>query len=154
MLTCLVLGVSAPASLAVNWAKSSEPLKVSGYGSTGYGYGTWTVSSGSDGTRSRLTANLKYSNGDNHKVYGRISTWTNAGICISPEYTSCTATYYPYASNDTAHVNEAGKWVAKTATTSVNPAADYARGQVFVRLDIPLRPDPTSEQTLTKGVKY
>ena len=149
-----LLAGSATGAQALNWNSASNPLTVSGYGSTGYGYGTWTVSTGSDGTRSRLSANLKYSNADNHKVFAKLQTYVNAGYCLSSDYLSCTAQYYYYTSSDTSRVNQTGVWVNRTTSTGLPGEADYARAGVQVRLDIPVRPDVGSGITWTKGLKY
>lgn len=77
----MLSGVSA---YAVSWNTSRKPLTVSGYGSVGDGFGSWTVSSDKDGTRSRLTASLWYKNADNHTVYAKLETWVNAGVCAAP----------------------------------------------------------------------
>jgi hypothetical protein len=50
--------LSGASAYALNRNSLSSPLTVTGYGSTGKGYGSWTVSTGSDGTRSRLSATL------------------------------------------------------------------------------------------------
>lgn len=88
---------------AVTWNSSSNPLTVTGYSSTGKGYGTWTVSTSSDGTRYRTGANLWMHNADNHKVYAQTSNYANAGLCVAPQYTSCSQSYYYYNSSETAH---------------------------------------------------
>ncbi len=135
------------------WNSPSAPLMVSGYGSAGYGYGTWKASTGSDGTRSRLSANLRIRNTDNHMVFAKLTTQTNAGYCFQPEYTSCSASYFTYASSTT------GRYAGSTyksfgASTGVNASGNYVRGLVNVQLDIPWRDDPSSGTTYTQPEAY
>jgi hypothetical protein len=148
-----LVGVGASAQ-ALTWNSKSSPLTVTGYGSTGWGYGTWKASTSTDGTRSRLAATLKYSNADNHKVFAKLNTWVNAGVCITAGYLDCTASYYPYWSADTPRHNVAGVWKTMYASTQLDPGADYARGVIQVKLDIPWRGDPGSGYTFTNGMKY
>ena len=152
-----VVATTAGASYALGevryWNSSSAPLTVTGYGSSGYGYGTWKVSTGTDGTRSRLTANLRINNADNHAVYATLTTQTNAGYCVEPDYTSCTAQYFTYATQDTAHYTGAS-WKALTTSTGLNASGNYARGLVNVKLDIPWRTDPSSGTTFTRASAY
>ncbi|SNT06803.1 hypothetical protein SAMN06309944_1943 [Micrococcales bacterium KH10] len=136
------------------WNSASTPLTVTGFGSTGYGYGNWTVSTSTDGTKSRLGATMKYKNADNHKVYAKLETLVNAGTCLSSDYTSCTQKYYSHDWNNSGKIDKANKWFTKRATTGVPGIADYARASINVKLDIPWRADPTSGTTHTKGVKY
>lgn len=103
MASLLVTGGLASSAAAVTWNSSSNPLTVTGYSSTGKGYGTWTVSTSSDGTRYRTGANLWMHNADNHKVYAQTSNYANAGLCVAPQYTSCSQSYYYYNSSETAH---------------------------------------------------
>lgn len=145
---------SASAGQALTWASSSKPLTVTGYGSTGWGYGSWTVSSGTDGTRSRLSANLKYKNADNHKVFAKLQTWINAGYCATSPYLSCTSQYYYYTEKDTDRSNDTSKWVTKSATTGLPGTADFARAGIQVKLDIPVRTDVASGVLWTNGMKY
>ncbi|MDR2374317.1 MAG: hypothetical protein LBD77_09555 [Bifidobacteriaceae bacterium] len=153
----LIVGGSALAANAAvtrAWNSSSNPLKVAGYGSTGWAYGSFTVSTGSDGTKARGTNAAKYSNADNHKVYVKQITYVNAGYCVASEYLSCSQAYYKYTENDSTHINVVNTWKAANTKTSVPGTADYAKGGFHVKLDIPLRGDPGSGQSLTKGVNY
>ena len=135
------------------WNSASNPLVASGYGSKAYGYGQWRVADGSSGTRSYFDARVKYSNADNHTKYGKFTTQTNAGICVAPEYTSCTASYYSWASAATAHSNVAGyQWLY--ANTSLNSSGNYARALAYVCLDIPLRTDVCTGPTYTGVTSY
>lgn len=146
---------------AQSWASSSSPLKVTGYGSTGVGYGTWTVSSGSDGTRSRATAHLAYYNADNHKVFYKLLTYVNAGYCYTPQYLTCDVKYYSYGDNDSNHYNTGSSkvgswtWITANSVTSTLPGnADYARGGLITKLDIPVRTDSSSSTWWTNGAAY
>jgi len=149
--------LTAPAGWAIDtlrsWNSSTTPLTASGYGSTGYGYGQWKVSTGTDGTKSRLYANIKLNNADNHTVYAKLKTQSNAGSCFAPDYTSCVATWYHYASSDSSHYN-GSVYKQYVTRTDVNPSGDYARAIVNVCLDIPWRSDIYSGDSYTKGDWY
>lgn len=135
------------------WNSVDKPLTVSGYGSTGWGYGSWRVSTGTDGTRSRLGAHQAISNADDHRVFVKLSTWTNAGYCLATEYLQCTQQYFSYDDSDTGRTS-CYCWEYLATSTGVNAAANYARAQVRVKLDVPWRPDPDSNPTYTKGDSY
>jgi hypothetical protein len=135
------------------WNSSTNPLVVTGYGSWAKAYGQWRVADGSSGTRSWLDARVWYYNADNHKKYSKFETWVNAGICVAPQYTSCTAAYYYYAGAQTPHSNvAAAQWLY--ANTGVSPSGNYARARVWVCLDVPLRSDPCAGPTYTAGTAY
>ena len=135
------------------WNSSGTPLKVTGYGSTGYGYGTWRASTASDGTRSRLSANLRINNADNHAVFAKLTTQTNAGYCAAPEYVSCTAQYFTYDDSDTSRYS-GSSYKAHNTSTGLNSSGNYARGLVTVKLDIPWRDDPSSGTSYTQPEPY
>lgn len=135
------------------WNSSGNPLSVTGYGSTAKAYGQWRIADGSGGTRSFHDSYTWYSNADNHKKYSAMETWVNAGICYSPDYTSCTASYYYFAYDETSHSNVTS-WEWLYADTGVSGSADYARDAAYVCLDIPLQPDPCSGPTYTTGSDY
>ena len=137
----------------MNWNSSSAPLRVFGYGSNGWGFGDWTVSTGGDGTRSRLMAQQRIDNADNHTVFVTFETWVNAGFCFAPQYTNCSQPYYFFESGSTSRVNSSS-WRQRWATTGVSPAADKARAYVRVKLDVPWRMDPSSNPTITNGRTY
>jgi hypothetical protein len=158
-----MIGGGVAEAAAFTWATKSAPLTATGYGSTGVGYGTWNVSSGTDGTRSRATANLAYYNADNHKVFYKLLTWVNAGACLSPDFITCDLKYYQLSANgvDSNHYSTASKsvgnwtWIVANGVTEQLPgSADYARGELHSKLDIPLRSDISSPAWLTKGKKY
>lgn len=136
------------------WNSKSQPLTATGYGSVGKGYGSWSVTTSSDGTRSRLSAYLYYKNADNHKVFAGLVTYVNSGVCVSGDLLTCTQKYFYWDASDTPKYNVANTWAQKKTTTSVDPLSDYARAGIRVKLDIPVRPDISSGETLTKGLKY
>ncbi|WP_433531081.1 hypothetical protein ACQPYA_02875 [Micromonospora sp. CA-263727] len=144
---------AAPKGTWVNWNSSSSPLTVTGYGSTARGYGKWRVVDNSQGTRSYTSGYYWYSNADNHKKYGWMMTQSNSGLCVAPQYTSCSSSYYNYTSNESSHSNTTGgQWL--DFSTRVDPGGSYARAQQKVCLDVPVRSDPCSGATLTEGVPY
>ena len=158
----LIVGVSTVGNIAqavaLTWNSSGTPLTVSGYGSTAKGYGTWLISTGTDGTRSRLTANLKITNADDHAAYAKLETMVNAGACFSGSYLNCSSPYYSWAFAKTSGVTTAtgatSVWVSKSTSTNLSPYGNYARALVFVALDIPYLPDAISQPTLTNGLPY
>lgn len=143
---------SAGSANALKW-NHGDPLEAKGYGSYGWGYGNWKVNTQSDGTRSRLGANVSISNADNHKVFAKLATHVNAGYCVSPQFVTCSSEYYLWAEADTAR-HDGYSWAYKTSSTSLPGNADYTRAGIQVRLDIPSRPDIGSGWTWTKGKQY
>jgi hypothetical protein len=104
---------------------------------------------------------LAYRNADNHKVFYKLQTWVNAGSCFQPDYTSCTAKYYQYGDNDSNHYNTSSPnttnwvWITANNVSSTLPgSADYARGGLIVKLDIPVRTDISSSTWWTAGKHY
>ncbi|MEU3162594.1 hypothetical protein ABZ753_35250 [Streptomyces griseoincarnatus] len=133
------------------WNASSNPLKVTGYGSTGYAYGTWKVYNSSNGTRSLASTYSKLSNADDHKVYVELETQVNASYCVqASKYMSCTQKYWDHDSDETDH-HSSRSYTYKSASTGVSGSADYARGKVRARLDIPWRSDPATGWSYTDG---
>lgn len=153
LIVLLLMVVSASSAVALTWNSSGSPLTVTGYGSTGRAYGTWGVTNGTSGTKFTTVSQQKVANADNHTVYVTTENWVNAGLCFSPDYTSCQQAYYYYNGSSTAHTNSAS-YVQRTSTASVAPSADFGRGYLRVKLDVPWRVDPSSGATVTKGVKY
>lgn len=135
------------------WNSYGNPLVVSGYGSTAKAYGQWRIADGSGGTRSYHDARVTYSNADNHTKYSKMSTYTNSGYCIAPQYTTCSQSYYFFASASTPHSNVGG-WQWLYANTGLNSTASFARDAAYVCLDVPWRPDPCSGPTYTAGSEY
>ncbi|MFJ6940002.1 hypothetical protein [Streptomyces sp. NPDC101132] len=137
--------------MARTWNPSSTPLKVTGYGSTGYAHGTWKVHNTSNGTRSEVMSYTKLSNADDHKVYVVLGTQVNAGYCTQvSKYMTCTQKYWDHASAETGH-HSSSSYIYKTASTGVSNEADYARGKVRAALDIPWRSDPMTGWSYTDG---
>lgn len=135
------------------WNSSSNQLSVSGYSSTGYAYGQWRVTDGSNGTRAYGDAKVRISNALNHKVFAKFYTYVNAGYCATTPYLSCTQQYFYYADADSSHTaSTTAVWVY--ANTAVPGTANYARAGVEVKLDIPNHVDPASGQSYTNGTRY
>jgi hypothetical protein len=150
-----ILMVTATASYALvvrSWNSASDPLTVHAYGTYAWSYGTWDVSTHSDGTRSRLHA-YQSTGSASHKVYETLKTYVNAGYCVTPKYTSCSQQYYYYDRNTTQHTSSYA-WVYEGTSTGLTATADYARGNISTRMDVPWRTDPSSGDTYTEGVQY
>lgn len=96
---------------------------------------------------------MRISNADNHKVYVISQTWANSGVCFSPEYTSCTRSYY-YHKGVRVGSNNSNVWRLYTGSTTVSTGGDYARAHVYAKLDIPWRSDPYQGPTITYGTRY
>lgn len=149
----ILMGYSSSA-LALSWNSAATPLTVTGYGSTGKGHGTWTISTGTDGTRYRTSASLYLINADNHKVYAKTSNYSNSGVCFAPDYTSCQQSFYLHNTSETTHYNVAKTWKTFSSSAAVNGTADYHRAAINVKLDVPWKADPSSGATWTTGIKY
>lgn len=151
--TLALLLVEATGAWALSWNSSSQPLTVTGYGSTGEGYGTWFISTGSDGTRYRATSYMRINNADDHEVYSHIRNWTSAGFCYAPEFLSCTVDYSVYNSMQSGR-HDYSFYVGRSSSAPLHGAAEYHRAEVKMRLDIPWRSDPSSTATWTNGIDY
>lgn len=151
----LAVGVLPAAAEALGeervWNTQSNPLKVTGKGSTGYAYGKWKVANTSNGTRSIVMSYSKLNNADDHEVYVELETQVNAGYCVqASKYMSCTKKYWNHDSVETKH-HDNRSYTYKSASTGVSDDADYARGKVRARLDIPYRPDAETGWSFTDG---
>ena len=100
--------VLAPTALgSVWWNSSSNPLIVSGYDSTGRGYGNLDITTGGSGTLYSTKTYQRIMNADNHQVYARLTYFSNSGICFAPSFAQCTSQYYIHASDETEHTSNA-----------------------------------------------
>lgn len=152
-----LLAGSAGSALALGevrrWNSAQQPLTVTGYRSTGQGHGTWKVSVGSDGTRSRLSAQLRLRNSDNHRVFAHLTTQTDAGYCHTGGQGDCQFSWADHASATTQrHAGSA--WKPFTTSTGVNPDGQWARARVRVQIDVPWRKDPASNAVYTARSSY
>ncbi|MHC0432767.1 hypothetical protein ACX6XY_21680 [Streptomyces sp. O3] len=156
-LTALAVGGTAASAAAIGeyhtWNTKSSALKVTGYGSTGYAYGKWRVYNGADGTRSKVYSYSRLNNAHNHKVFVKLETQVNAGYCVQPKYTTCTQSYWNHDDTHTRH-HSSSSWKYYKASTGVSGAADYARGRVQAKLDVPWRSDPSTGWSYTSGTQY
>ena len=160
----LLLGVAvapqAVASTVRSWNSSTTPLTVKNEGGTpaGQGYGNWTIATGGTGTESKAYGYLRdLLPGNGYNVYFKLETWTNAGYCVQPEYTSCSSQYYYYAqqfSGGTKETWNQNYWSPKyLAATRLNPSGSYARAHMFVQESNNFG-DPWSGPTITSGIAY
>jgi len=154
-LLALLLAVAVvPVVYAVTWNSKAEPLRVTGYGSIGDGYGTFTVSTRSDGTRFRVHSEQKLTyNADNHKVWTQVLYQTNDGWCFQPPHTACSTPIHDWRWGRTAATNSPD-WADGDTSTGAHLNADRARALIRMRLAIPWRPDPASGWTITDAVNY
>jgi hypothetical protein len=136
---------------------SSTPLVVSDGGDVrGRGYGYHEIDQTANGTRSHGELRLYDQKPGGSGIFGEMQTWTNAGLCFAPQYTSCQAQWYFWKTD------QSGRWYDDTwsdyhvllMTTDVNPSADYARGRVRIGEDQSFSTDPHSGWAYSAGSKY
>lgn len=122
-------------ALTSNWRSSSSPLSVTGYGSTGWGYGYLETVRPSTGDKAQQIAYVKINNADNHTVYANGTTALyNADNTIK----SSTAWNQSTHKSNSSYVK-----VGPYASTSRN-SASKAKGTSMVCIDVPVRYDPCS----------
>lgn len=111
----------------------------------------------SSGLRSRVYAKLKYvpDTRDEDGIYAELRPQYNAGYCIAPDYTSCTAQWFDDEHVKTTRWKEDYFSTYLTASRNVSPNADFARALVRICEDIPSWPDDCiSGWAYTKGNAY
>lgn len=150
--------VTAEAGTLRNWNSLSTPLTVKDDGrEKGQGYGTWKIGTTTNGTRSQAWGYLRDRHANGYKVFFELQTYTNAGICFSPEYTSCQADWYYYAQQFSDFNKETwsgSSWSPEFySSTGVSANASYARGRFRVG-ESNKGPDLHSGPKYTKGNKY
>ncbi|MBB1261083.1 hypothetical protein [Streptomyces alkaliterrae] len=157
MLVALTVGGTTASAFALgeyhDWNKKSSPLVAKGYGSQGSAYGKWRIYNGANGTTSKVYSYSKLSNADDHKVYVNLETMVNAGYCVQPKYTNCTQKYWVHDGTETKH-HSSSSYKYYKAHTGVAGQADYARGRVRARIDVPWRTDPATGWSYTSGSEY
>lgn len=156
VIVALLIGgaVLSPTALgAVWWNSSSNPLIVTGYGSTGRGYGSLIITTGGSGTLYSAKTYQRIMNADNHQVYARLTYFSNSGICFAPDFAQCTSQYFVHASDETEHTSNAS-YVARYESAPIDGYGSYHRLRAQIALDIPWRPDPWSGLSWTPGLEY
>lgn len=151
-LVALVVAVPAGADGLRSWASSSYPIVVTGYGSSGWGYGTFSETGG----RMTLTATTRINDADNHEVYAHGRTQHSKGPCTAPNYTSCPSDPYKLGPAIVTPTNNSAVWRSHSNYGYPDAYSKYIRAnQVFVKLDIPLLPDPqSSAHGSTLGIRW
>lgn len=151
----VTLGGPALAYTQSTWAPSSNPLIVKDDGTTrGSGYGVWNLVQTSNGLRSHGKAALKDARPGGDGIYGEMMTQSNSGICISPEYTSCNASWYNYKSDQTSRWYQNYYSTYQLMSTDVDGSGSYARAKVKVCEDQSWSGDPCTGYAYSKGNKY
>lgn len=150
--------VTAEAGVMRYWNSYNTPLTVSDDGQEkGQGYGTWKIGTTVNGTRSQSWGYLRDRHDNGHKVYFELKTYVNAGLCYSPEYTSCTAQWYYHAKQFSDFNKETwsgSSWSPEFyASTDVSAAASNARGR-FTVAESNGGPDLHSGEKYTWGNRY
>lgn len=145
------------------WNRSSTPLVISGYGSTAQGYGYIKIFNGSNGTRLYSYAYNKFTDADNHRAYLAGRTQYNAGTCRTSSATvtinnvsvasstSCAKQFYDYNSFTQGGLNYTNNsWTTMPTTNhGVDSGADRGRVVVRMSIDVPLRYDPQSGESIS-----
>lgn len=150
----IVLCSSSSAASALYFNSKDAPLTVSRLGDHAYTYGSWSISTKTDGTRSRGAVWLQTNSpNNNYPAFVEMETWVNSGHCIEPQYTSCSKQYFKHAETWTGE-QRAASYKRFNLSTNLTPSADYARGVFRVKMAIRWAPDPTSGDSYTKGMKY
>lgn len=140
------------------WNSSTNPLSISGYGSTAKAYGSSKISDTSNGKRMYSYAHNKFTDGDNHRAYLEGNEQYNAGTCRSVTTTTtvygvsvantseCRAVFFDHDAYRTDGLNyTTSSWVAMTTKSfAVATGADRGRMTARLRIDIPWRTDPTT----------
>jgi hypothetical protein len=135
------------------WNSAANPLTVSGYDSTGFGYGEFWIASGSSGTLYWAKTYQKINNANNHRVYAELTYWSNEGYCIVPSFIQCDTRWYREATDTTYH-SSAPFYQAFFENAPIDPYANYHRLSARMKLDIPWRPDPGGGTSYTLGIEY
>lgn len=155
---------------ASTWAREKNPLYARGYGSTGHGYGFWSVVRTGDGTVSRATGTTFLDfNADNHRIFFSTQSQSNAGRCRAGtslafdfmgtggaygESYSCTQDFFDYESEVQSEHHQRRLGKAGVTASAVNPNGSVMRARVKVCLDIPWRPDPCSGWNFSGADRY
>ncbi len=156
-----VTTIAVPAYAATySWNSKSNPLTArNGDGDAlAQGYGTWKIGTTSSGTRSQGYGYLRDAKEKNgYRVYFELHTYVNSGLCIAPQYTSCSSKYFFWAKQFSDFNKETwgrGSWSPQFySSTSVDPGGDFARAG-FEVAESNKGPDSQSGMTLTRGNKY
>ncbi|WP_188432335.1 hypothetical protein, partial [Ornithinimicrobium tianjinense] len=150
--------ITATPAIASSWQYPNDtgsPLRVY-YDGTERGAVAfaWRTGLNNAGAYSGLSAfRLDDRRTDGHMVYGRSITQSNAGICVSPEYTSCSQGWYNYSSANSQGWGSTtwSGWFYQSAPT--DPGADYHRGRALACIQINYWPDHCDGSVYTRGVQ-
>ena len=172
LIACAVpvsLVVAAAPAWAYNtasyWNTSGTPLVASGYGSTARGYGYIKIFNGSNGTRLYDYAWNRFTDADNHAAYLTGRTQFNAGTCANYSITipikgvqvsassACSSQFYDKDTFRQNGVNyTTSTWTAMpTVNLPVHTGADRGRAVVRMNIDIPLRYDVQSGESISSA---
>ncbi len=152
-------------------APSSTPMYKTADKGTGSADGNWRLANKGSGLQSISSGYAKINNADNHKVYIRMITQSNAGTCksnstsysydyrgtvsSSSQSYSCTQPYFDYEGSKAGdHMNKATGTVMNAPYTSVDTRGSKARALIQVCLDIPVRSDPCTGWASTAADSY
>lgn len=152
----VVVGAGPAVAARTSWAPSSSPMIVKNSSGSwlGKAYGTWGINSAV--TDSYGTAYIWDSRPGGHGIKVVMRSQFNAGFCYSPEYTSCTASWFGSSKVDTQRWHDASWSPRRNLFQKLSSSGDYARAQFQVCQDEgTLNPDTCTSFTYrAKPVKY
>jgi hypothetical protein len=158
----IVVGVVVPSgsALAVTryWNSKSHPLTAkSDQGAViAKGYGKWTISTKSDGTRSRGAGQLRDPQPhDTDGVYFELVTYDSSGICVQPEGTSCSQQFFPDSTRDGGQYWYDNTWSPfRLVSAPIDAGANSYKGGFRVAEEHDYLPDIYSGRTITPGINW
>ena len=119
----------------------------------GQGYGTYEKLNTSSGTVNRMTGATRDLHPGGNSIYWQADFSSSAGICIAPQYTSCTQQFYAYNSVQGTRSNGSG-WLTSWNQAAVNRNATSTRANFKVCEDQRFAVDPCSWAHITGAYNY
>jgi hypothetical protein len=158
----IVVGIMVPANaaLAVSrlWNSRTAPLtaKADGGATVAQGYGSWTISTSTDGTRYRGGAYLRDPQPtDADGVYFEMKTYSSAGLCGQPQGTSCTGDFYLWDTTSGGKYWSSSTWSPGRSTTQpINARASSHRAGLRVAEAHNSLPDIYSSTTVVGAINW
>jgi hypothetical protein len=158
----LVVGILVPANaaLAVSrlWNSRSAPLtaKADGGAVIAQGYGSWTISTSTDGTRYRGGAFLRDPQpSDSDGVYFEMKTYSSAGLCVQPQGTSCSASFYWWDTTNGGQYWSSSSWsTGKSTTQAIDVQASSHRAGFRVAEEHNNLPDIFSGTSVVGAINW
>lgn len=120
----------------------------SGYGSSALGKGEWT---NPQPLAYHNSAQVLFSNADNHEVYVKLRGWEDVGQCSkNPGHEECRVDPMNLVSDtETGRTDTVGRWVSLDGQIDLDPRGTVARLSSQVKIDIPARYDISGDEFKT-----